>query len=53
MFYVISAIVFGLLAHFTQSSANADLFSGLWWAIGAPFWALGGFVGLVMSNLIG
>lgn len=50
MLYVISAIVFGFLGSLVQVSAGAEMFSGLWWSIGMPFWLLGGLVGGVLSN---
>lgn len=51
MFYVVSAIAFGLLGSFVQISVGAEMFSVLWWIIGMSFWLLGGLVGGVLSNV--
>ena len=51
MFYIVSAIVFALLASFVQVGAEAEMLSGLWWAIGAPFWLLGGFIGSLLTEV--
>jgi ABC-type multidrug transport system permease subunit len=51
MFYVISAVIFGLLASFVQVGAEAEMLSGLWWAIGAPFWLLSGFIGSLLTEV--
>lgn len=51
MSYIICAIIFGIIGSIVQASAGAEMFSGIWWAIGAPFWLLGGLFGGLFSNV--
>lgn len=51
MSYIICAIIFGTIGSIVQVSAGAEMFSGIWWAIGAPFWVLSGFFGGLLNEV--
>lgn len=52
MFYILTGVIFGLLATAIQSKVGAKMFSGLWWAIGIVMWFSVGLFSFALSQLI-
>lgn len=51
MIYIICAIFSGTAASFVQVHLGLEMFSGIWWAVGVPWWLLGGLIGGLLSNV--